>query len=127
MHKMLSPYVFEEDLISPDGGDDYLLFDVLKTTFIKRKYADAETEMSDAALDTVTDEAGLRRLVQRLLQGLETNLSTGRVGGTDLSGGQWQRVGIGRVLAAVQRGAGLIVLDEPTAHLDVIEDRKSVV
>ena len=41
MHKMLSPYVFEEDLISPDGGDDYLLFDVLKTTFIKRKYADA--------------------------------------------------------------------------------------
>lgn len=76
-------------------------------------------EMSDAALDTVTDEAGLRRLVQRLPQGLETNLSTGRVGGTDLSGGQWQRVGIGRVLAAVQRGAGLIVLDEPTAHLDV--------
>ena len=45
MHKMLSPYVFEEDLISPDGGDDYLLFDVLKTTFIKRKYADAETEL----------------------------------------------------------------------------------
>jgi len=45
MHKMLSPYVFEEDLISPDGGDDYLLFDVLKTTFIKRKYKDAETEL----------------------------------------------------------------------------------
>ena len=42
---ILSPYVFEEDLISPDGGDDYLLFDVLKTTFIKRKYADAETEL----------------------------------------------------------------------------------
>ena len=41
----LLPYVFEEDLISPDGGDDYLLFDVLKTTFIKRKYKDAETEL----------------------------------------------------------------------------------
>ena len=41
----LSPHVFEEDLISPDGGDDYLLFDVLKTTFIKRKYKDAQTEL----------------------------------------------------------------------------------
>ena len=44
-HSPLSPYVFEEDLISPDGGDDYLLFDVLKTTFIKRKYKDAQTEL----------------------------------------------------------------------------------
>ena len=41
----LSPHVFEEDLISPDGGDDYLLFDVLKTTFIKRKYKEAQTEL----------------------------------------------------------------------------------
>ena len=41
----LSLYVFEEDLISPDGGDDYLLFDVLKTTFIKRKYKEAQTEL----------------------------------------------------------------------------------
>lgn len=42
---MLLPYVFEEDLISPDGGDDYLLFDVLKTTFIKRKYKNTQTEL----------------------------------------------------------------------------------
>lgn len=37
----LTPYYFEEDLISPDGGDDYLLFDVLKTYFVQKKYEQA--------------------------------------------------------------------------------------
>jgi len=36
--EILSPYYFEEDLISPDGGDDYLLFDILKNFFVKRDY-----------------------------------------------------------------------------------------
>jgi ABC-type multidrug transport system fused ATPase/permease subunit len=40
-------------------------------------------------------------------------------GGTDLSGGQWQRVALARALCAVQQGAGLVILDEPTAQLDV--------
>jgi len=37
----LPVYVFEEDLISPDGGDDFLLFEILKTTFIQKKYSEA--------------------------------------------------------------------------------------
>ncbi|HVX43922.1 MAG TPA: ATP-binding cassette domain-containing protein [Mycobacteriales bacterium] len=40
-------------------------------------------------------------------------------GGTDLSGGQWQRVALARAFAAVSVGAGLLILDEPTAALDV--------
>jgi len=40
-------------------------------------------------------------------------------GGTDLSGGQWQRVALARVLYAVRKGRRLLVLDEPTAQLDV--------
>jgi ABC-type multidrug transport system fused ATPase/permease subunit len=53
------------------------------------------------------------------LTGLDTVLSRGYEGGTDLSGGQWQRVALARALCAVKEGAGVVLLDEPTAQLDV--------
>jgi ABC-type multidrug transport system fused ATPase/permease subunit len=53
------------------------------------------------------------------LRDLDRILSPGYENGTDLSGGQWQRVALARVLYAVGRGAGVVVLDEPTAQLDV--------
>ena len=53
------------------------------------------------------------------LASLDTILARGYSGGTDLSGGQWQRVALARALAAVSLGAGVVLLDEPTAQLDV--------
>jgi ABC-type multidrug transport system fused ATPase/permease subunit len=53
------------------------------------------------------------------LAGLDTVLAKGYEGGTDLSGGQWQRVALARALCAVSQGAGVVLLDEPTAQLDV--------
>jgi ABC-type multidrug transport system fused ATPase/permease subunit len=50
---------------------------------------------------------------------LDTVLSRSYAGGTDLSGGQWQRIALARALCAVHLGAGLVLLDEPTAQLDV--------
>lgn len=35
---LLTPYIFEEDLVSPDGGDEYLLFEILKASFVTKKY-----------------------------------------------------------------------------------------
>ncbi len=53
------------------------------------------------------------------LAGLDTVLARGYEGGTDLSGGQWQRIALARTLCAVRLGAGVVLLDEPTAQLDV--------
>ncbi|MGH7502190.1 MAG: ABC transporter ATP-binding protein [Longimicrobiales bacterium] len=50
---------------------------------------------------------------------LDTILSRAYQGGAELSGGQWQRIALARTLCAVQQGAGLVILDEPTAQLDV--------
>jgi ATP-binding cassette subfamily B protein len=58
-------------------------------------------------------------LVEALPHGLETTLSRGYEDGAELSGGQWQRIAIARALMAVDGGAGVLVLDEPTANLDV--------
>lgn len=53
------------------------------------------------------------------LASLDTVLARGYDGGTDLSGGQWQRIALARALSAVRLGAGVVLLDEPTAQLDV--------
>jgi ATP-binding cassette, subfamily B, bacterial len=53
------------------------------------------------------------------LADLDTVLARGYEGGTELSGGQWQRVALARALCALRLGAGLVLLDEPTAQLDV--------
>jgi ABC-type multidrug transport system fused ATPase/permease subunit len=53
------------------------------------------------------------------LAGLDTILAKGYAGGIDISGGQWQRVALARALCEVREGAGLVLLDEPTAQLDV--------
>ena len=68
----------------------------------------------DAVVEAALAQAGAADLAD-----LDTVLARGYDGGTDLSGGQWQRVALARALAAVQQGAGVVLLDEPTAQLDV--------
>ncbi|HET7229034.1 MAG TPA: ABC transporter ATP-binding protein [Longimicrobium sp.] len=76
--------------------------------------------LNDApALEQALADAGGAALPQRLPGGWDTPLSREFEGGADLSGGQWQRVALARALTAVRGGAGLLILDEPTASLDV--------
>jgi ATP-binding cassette, subfamily B, bacterial len=74
----------------------------------------APTGASDADIDWALRQAGAADLAAEA-----TVLSKSYAGGTDLSGGQWQRVALARAMCAVRRGAGLVILDEPTAQLDV--------
>jgi ATP-binding cassette, subfamily B, bacterial len=75
--------------------------------------ADYETRMRAG------QRAGIMELVESLPDSWNTVLSKKFEGGTDLSGGQWQRVALARAMFALECGAGILVLDEPTANLDV--------
>jgi len=68
----------------------------------------------DPEVTAALTEAGAANLAS-----LDTVLARGYANGTDLSGGQWQRVALARALCAVRLGAGVVLLDEPTAQLDV--------
>jgi len=68
----------------------------------------------EAVIRAALAQAGAAQLAS-----LDTPLAKGYAGGTELSGGQWQRIALARALCAVRLGAGLVLLDEPTAQLDV--------
>jgi len=75
--------------------------------------------VSPAGAPDWTIEKALESAGAEGLASLDTILARGYERGTDLSGGQWQRVALARALCAVERGAGVVLLDEPTAQLDV--------
>ncbi|WP_117209873.1 ATP-binding cassette domain-containing protein [Allorhizocola rhizosphaerae] len=58
-------------------------------------------------------------MIERLTKGWETALSPKYADGSDLSGGQWQKIALARAALAAACGARLLVLDEPTANLDI--------
>lgn len=71
------------------------------------------------ALRLAAERAGALDLIEALPRGWDTILSRQYVGGVDLSGGQWQRIALARALFAAACGARVLILDEPTASLDV--------
>ncbi|WP_432956441.1 ABC transporter ATP-binding protein [Micromonospora haikouensis] len=78
-----------------------------------------EVETDDAELDELIRRAGAGGLLAGRPRGLDTSLWRTGTAGTDLSGGQWQKLAMVRALHAVDKGRQVVLLDEPTAHLDV--------
>lgn len=76
-----------------------------------------EDEACEKTVEKILQKCGFP--VERMPEGLSTMLSR-EFGGIDLSGGQWQKAAIAR---GCFRERGMLILDEPTAAIDPLEER----
>lgn len=101
-------------------------FSVVFQDFIKWELSLRENLLLSAAVPFADDQllaalqrVGLAGFLSSLPAGLDTMLSRQFEGGAEPSGGQWQRILLARALIAIEGGARFLILDEPTAHLDL--------
>jgi ATP-binding cassette subfamily B protein len=69
-----------------------------------------------ARVERAVERGGARAVVDGLKGGLDASLGGWFQGGTELSGGQWQKIALAR--AFMREESDILVLDEPTAALD---------
>lgn len=89
---------------------------VLFAGTIRENILFAKPEASDQELNAAISAAAVDRYLSMLPEGLETRIGEGGFG---LSGGQAQRIAIAR---AFLKNAPILLLDEPTSHLDPITE-----
>lgn len=104
-------YLYETDLSKKISA---VMQDFGKYSMTVNENVAFEKYPSEERMDQLLDEVGMLSVVRQLGDGKNTVLSR-RLGGTDLSGGQWQRLAIAR---GYYRDAQLLILDEPTSAID---------
>jgi ATP-binding cassette subfamily B protein len=111
--------IFQDFVHYPLPARDNIGFGAVETLADPDRDPPSVLDAQDARIRAAARRAGAEEILDSLPSGLDTYLSRRHTGGVDLSGGQWQRVALARAMAAVEGGARVLVLDEPTAHLDV--------
>ncbi|GAA0477023.1 ABC transporter ATP-binding protein [Streptomyces sp. NPDC046215] len=71
--------------------------------------------LDEERIEAAARYAGADEVIEELPRGWNTLLSRGYKGGHQISGGQWQKMGIAR---ARYRDADILIVDEPTSALD---------
>ncbi|UEM39845.1 ABC transporter ATP-binding protein [Pectobacterium aquaticum] len=83
--------------------------------------APGEISTDDELMELLT-RCGAAEVVRKNDRGLDTEVWRTGMQGNDLSGGEWQKLALTRVIYAAFHGRKVIILDEPTAHMDVHAD-----
>lgn len=101
------------------GGKLYENTSVLFQNFIKYNLSLQDNIYTDGAkikkVNEVFEMLDIRDIIEMLPEGTKTNLGQIEDGGWELSGGQWQKIALARVLI---KNKPIIILDEATANLD---------
>lgn len=96
---------------------DFVRYELTALDNIALGAADS-AEVNDRIWKAV-ERARAKELIDGLPGGLDTVLSKEVTDGVQISGGEWQRLVLARALFAAESGARILILDEPTAALDV--------
>jgi len=96
------------------GFQDFARFELLAQQTVG--VGDLPNLDSEPAVEAALERAHAEDMIDRLEQGLSTQLGKSYADGTELSGGQWQKLALGRAMMREQ--PLLLVLDEPTSALD---------
>ncbi|WP_308366074.1 ATP-binding cassette domain-containing protein [Streptomyces sp. ISL-86] len=85
---------------------------------------DPDDAVDGTAVEAAAEFAGAGKVLAGLPRGRRTLLARGYRGGHQISGGQWQLVGIARALYRLFRTAEILVVDEPTSALDAVAEQR---
>ncbi|MGK5629321.1 ABC transporter ATP-binding protein [Streptomyces sp. URMC 123] len=77
--------------------------------------------IDDGAVDAAAAYAGADEVIDDLPRGKDTLLARGYRGGQEISGGQWQKIGLAR---ARYREGRVLIVDEPTSALDPVAEQR---